>query len=397
MFKKFTTIFFVFLTFFCLARPVLANDDPVNIYFFWSKGCPHCTKEKIFLENLQEKYERVEIKSFDITANQKNIEIFQEVGKKLSATTAYVPFTVVGKHYFTGYLDDETTGRQIEEAVKCALENGCEDMVGNLLAPSASISTKEDSRIIPKNLHLPVIGEVKIQNLSLPALTFVIALLDGFNPCAMWALLFLISLLLGMENRKRMWLLGTTFIIISGLVYFLFLSAWLNLFLFLGFVLWVRIIIGFVALGAGGYNLRDYWVNREGGCRTAKDEKRQKFFERIKKVVQEKQFVLALGGIILLAVAVNLIELVCSAGLPAIYTQILALTELPRWQYYLYLVFYVFIFMLDDLFVFFIAMTTLRAMGIESKYGRYSRLIGGLLMLIIGFLLLFKPEWLMFG
>jgi hypothetical protein len=53
--------------------------------------------------------------------------------------------------------------------------------------------------------------------------------------------------------------------------------------------------------------------------------------------------------------------------------------------------------MLDDLLVFFIAMRTLKMTGIESKYARYSRLIGGTLMLLIGLLLLFKPELLMFG
>ena len=92
-----------------------------------------------------------------------------------------------------------------------------------------------------------------------------------------------------------------------------------------------------------------------------------------------------------------MVELVCSAGLPAIYTQILSLSNLPTWQYYFYLGLYILIFMLDDLFVFFTAMFTLKAVGVESKYARYSHLIGGVLMLVIGLLLLFKPEWLMFG
>ena len=194
-----------------------------------------------------------------------------------------------------------------------------------------------------------------------------------------------------------MWILGGSFIAASGFAYFLFLTAWLNLLLFLGFIFWIRILIGLVALGAGAYNLRDFIVNKEGGCEVTGDEKRQKIFEKLRKISQQKQFLLALGGIILLAFAVNLVELVCSAGLPAIYTQILALSKLPNWQYYLYLLFYIFIFMLDDLIVFIIAMLTLQAIGIESKYARASHLIGGLLMLLIGLLLLFKPELLMFA
>ncbi len=397
MFKKITRIVFVLLLFWSLVKPVFASEDRVKIYFFWSDGCPHCAKEKIFLESLENKYEEVEVKDFNIGASQENIEIFREVGKRLKAEMGYIPFVIVGEEYFIGYLDDQTTGQEIEEAVKCALDEGCPDVVEDLIFPSESIEETERKKAIPKTLKLPFLGEVETKNLSLPLLTFVIALLDGFNPCAMWTLLFLISLLLGMKDRKRMWILGSAFIVASGAVYLLFLSAWLNLFLFLGLVLWVRIVVGLVALGAGGYSLRDFWVNRTGGCEAVSEEKRKRIFARMKEIAQRKEFLLALGGMLLLAFAVNLIELVCSAGLPAIYTQILSLTKIPRWQYYLYLLFYILIFMLDDLFVFFVAMTTLRAVGIQSKYARYSRLIGGSLMLMIGLLLLFKPEWLMFG
>ena len=250
---------------------------------------------------------------------------------------------------------------------------------------------------MPEKINLPIIGEIETRDFSLPVLTVLIAGLDGFNPCAMWVLLFLISLLLGMEDKKRMWILGTAFIVSSAFVYFLFMSAWLNLFLFLGFVLWVRVVIGLVALVAGGYNLKEYFTNKAGVCKVTSGKKRQKVFEKLKNIIYEKQFWLALVGIIILAFAVNLVELICSAGLPAVYTQILALTPMAKWQYYAYLGLYIFIFMLDDLLVFFVAMTTLQITGMTTKYTRVSHLIGGILMLVMGILLLFKPEWLMFG
>lgn len=248
-----------------------------------------------------------------------------------------------------------------------------------------------------ESLTLPIIGTIQIANLSLPLLSMVIGLIDGFNPCAMWTLLFLISLLLSMKDRRRMWILGTVFIITSAFVYFLFLTAWLNFFMILGFVLWVRIAVGIVALVAGFYSLRSYYQNKEGGCEVVKGEKRQKAFEKLKKITQERDFLLALFGIILLAFAVNVVELVCSAGLPAVYTQILSLSKLSPWQNYTYILIYIFFFMIDDLFIFAVAMITLHAVGIQNKYARFSRLIGGILMLIIGTLLLFKPELLMFG
>jgi hypothetical protein len=201
----------------------------------------------------------------------------------------------------------------------------------------------------------------------------------------MWVLLFLISLLLGMKDKKRRWILGITFIVASAFVYFLFMAAWLNLILFIGFIIWVRIAIGLVAIGGGGYNLREFFINKESGCKVTGDEKRRAIFEKLKNITQQKQFLLALSGIILLAFAVNLVELICSAGLPVIFTQILTLSNLPPWQYYAYMLLYIFIFMIDDLFVFFTAMITLEVTGISTKYTRASHLIGGVLMIIIGF------------
>lgn len=396
--KKLAGIFFVLFLLAFLTRPTFAQENKaVNIYFFWVKGCPHCAREKIFLKSLQGKYENLEVKSFEIGSNQGNIQLLKKIGEKLQVDVSGLPFTVVGKYHFTGFLDEQTTGKSIEEAVLCHMRDGCPDLVADLLAPLTSPVLGGKTQAIPQKVNLPFIGTLETRNLSLPIFTIVIGLLDGFNPCAMWVLLFLISLLLGMKDRKKMWILGITFIITSGFVYFLFLSAWLNFFLFLGFVLWIRLIIGLVALGSGGYNLREYFINKQASCKVIAGERRKEVSERLEKITKEKKFILSLIGIIILAFGVNLVELVCSVGLPAIYTQVLSLSALPAWQYYLYLLLYIFIFMLDDMSVFVVAMITLKAVGMEGKYARFSHLVGGIIISLIGILLLLKPEVLMFG
>ncbi len=394
--KIFQRALVAFILLFLLIKPVIAQENGVIIYFFWAQGCPHCAKEKIFLQKLVNKYPRIIVKDFEVTADPVNVLLMQKASKELNADVSGVPFTVIGKEYIAGYFNDETTGKEIKEKVECAIRDGCVDIINNVNQKSEVIN-EEATSIIPQSLNIPIFGSISTKNLSLPAFTFVIAFLDGFNPCAMWVLLFLISLLLGMHNRLKMFILGFSFILTSALVYFLFLSAWLNIFLFLGFISWVRLGIGAVALTAGGYNLREYIINKSGGCKVTGNEKRRIIFDKLKEITQNKRFIIALFGIILLAFAVNLVELVCSAGLPAIYTKVLTMSKLPTWQYYLYLLFYIFIFMLDDLIIFFAAMITLQATGIQSKYARYSHLIGGILMFIIGILLLFKPELLMFG
>ncbi|QHO63121.1 hypothetical protein [Candidatus Chazhemtobacterium aquaticus] len=400
MMKRLLVVLFGLFLWMGLSGRVLAGE--VGVYFFWGEGCPHCAKEKIFLDKLERDYEEVRVYEFEITRNQANVMLLQEMARDLDVEVAGVPFTVVGRDYWIGYQSEATTGKEIEAAVIGLIEEegeaiGSEEGEADKGADEGTGVTIERMKRDGASIEVPILGEVEIEGLSLPVLTVVMAVLDGFNPCAMWTLLFLISLLLGMENRRRMWILGVTFVATSAGVYFLFLSAWLNLFLFVGMVGWIRGLIGLVAVGAGGYYLWDFCVNREGGCGVMGDEKRQKVFEKLKGIVLRQRFWMALMGIVLLAVAVNMVELVCSAGLPAVYTQILSMSELSSWQYYMYLVFYVLIFMLDDLFVFFTAMITLRAVGIESKYARYSHLIGGGLMLVLGLLLWFKPEVLMFG
>jgi thiol-disulfide isomerase/thioredoxin len=375
-----------------------AVEKPINLYFFWSHGCPHCEREKIFLKKLEEKYPRLKIHSLEVTASKDNLELLHRVGTHFNLTIPGVPVTVVGEEYLIGWHDEPSTGQVLEAAVQKALARETPDLVAALIpAPVPSVPPAPAPQAIPDTITVPLWGEVRLKQLSLGLLTILFGALDGFNPCAMWVLVLLLGLLLGMENVRRRWILGSVFIAASALVYFLIMCAWLNLFLLLGMIVWVRIVIALVALAAGYYNLREYFTDRAGVCKITGGERRHRITVRIQEIIQKQSFWLALGGIILLAFAVNVVELICSAGLPVVYLQILSLTPLPRWQYYLYIVLYIFIFMLDDLLVFFGAMITFQVTGLSTRHKRWSNLIGGFIMLLIGFLLLFKPEVLMFG
>jgi len=377
--KSLLILIFFFGIFF--SGNIIAKENKLDLYFFSATGCPHCENENIFLKKMEDKYDELIVHNLEITASEENRSFFEEASRKLGIKSNGVPMTIIGEKHFVGFGSEDATGALIEKAIQEGLENE-KDNIDN-----------QNKNII----SLPVLGEIDTKRLSLPVLTIIIGGLDGFNPCAMWVLAFLISLLLGMEDRKKMWIFGGVFIFSSATVYFLFMTAWLNLFLFLGFILWVRLIIAGVALFSGFYYLRDYHTNKEGACKVEGGGKKKKIFDKLREIVHEKTFWLALVGIFILAFAVNLVELICSAGLPAVFTQVLALSELPSWQYYAYLLLYIVIFMLDDLIVFFIAMITLQSIGISGKYCRYSRLVGGIIMLIIGVLLIFRPEWLMFG
>ncbi len=374
--------------------------DSIDVYFFYGEGCPHCHKEEQFLEKMKEEYPRINIHSYEVWNHPQNAKLLSSIAQQLNINTSGVPALIIGDKHFIGFYNEKTTGSRIRSTLDYYSEKGCSNRVKPILE---DVNQKQNGQScgneekLPKEIKLPLFGTIQTKDFSLPALTIIVGGLDGFNPCAMWVLLFLISLLLGMDSKKKMWILGGTFILFSGIVYFLFLSAWLNLFLFLGFILWIRILIGLVALASGGYHFKEFITNPEGSCKVTDGKKRQKVFQKLKDIINKKSFIISLLGIILLAGAVNMVELVCSAGLPAVYTQILSLSDLATWKYYVYLVLYIIVFILDDVVIFVLAMSALQMKFISSKYTKWANLIGGIVMLIIGILLILKPGWIMFG
>ena len=267
------------------------------------------------------------------------------------------------------------------------------------------INGKEISGFSIKNGEISkistIFGDIDPAKVSLPILSIIIGAIDGFNPCAMWVLIFLITMLFNMKNKKRMWALGITFLITSALVYLLFMFVWLGVATkLLSTASWLKILIGVIALIGSVLNIKGFIksvVQKDSGCEVVDNTKRKKIMERIKKFTSEKSFLLSLLGVIALAISVNAIELACSAGLPVIFTNVLALNEISSLERCIYIFIYIFFFLLDDLIVFFIAMFTLNIKAISTKYTKYSHLIGGIIMFIIGILMIFKPEWLMFN
>jgi len=370
----------------------------VEIVIFWQPGCPYCAQAKEFLNGLDvNTYDWLDVVSFDITSSRSGQKLFTQTNDYFGILSPSVPLIVVGGEPFIGYDGDQTTGKEILQEAQACRKSTCPTLVQTLAqSPAGEQRAKANEPDVPDTLDLPLIGKLDISSLSLPALTIVLAAIDGFNPCALWVLVFLIGLLLGMQDRVRMWLLGGAFLLTSGVVYFGFLAAWLNLFLLLGAILWVRLAVGAVAIGSGGWYLWEFARNSAAECKVTNPAQRQRIMQAFRASVNEKRFLVAVAGVVVLAVTVNAIELFCSAGIPAVYTQVLSISMLPAWQHYAYLLLYTVIFILDDIAIFTIAMFTLSATGMTTQYLRISHLLGGVIMVGIGLMLIFAPGWLAF-
>jgi len=390
-----------------------SQTDKIQIYFFYGETCPHCKKAEEFLKTLEEEYPQLQIKSFEVFGNKENAQLLLKFMEACGEEKQVrVPAIFIGEEVIIGYFSDEITGSQIEDVINQCLEKECLDPLERLEecevcecegevceCKTCECEPRKEDQII----SLPIIGKIDLSKMSLPVLALTLGALDGLNPCAMWILLFLITLLLNTRSRKRMWLVGGTFILASGLVYFLLLTAWLNLFLAISYVNLTRTLIGIFALGIGIWQIKSFIQYKPGVCPVTNGKSRLK--DRIKNGLRNHVEKIALSpltfgiliGIIILAFGVNLVEFFCSAGLPAIFTRILALSQLSSLTYYFYLLLYTFVFMLDDLIVLSIAVITLSKIGFTEKYNYWATLIGGLLIFGLGILLIFKPEFLMFG
>ncbi|MFH1967793.1 MAG: hypothetical protein ABIJ84_00210 [bacterium] len=354
------------------------TDNKIEINFFYSATCPHCIKEKEFLKGLKEEYPELEIKEYEVVSSPENKKVLSDFYNKYHVPKneqGRVPVTFTSKKYFIGFSD------QIGEEIK-----GC---INQCLG--------DDSSVVQK-IKIPFLNEIDVSRISLPLLTVILGLLDGFNPCAMWVLVILISLLLPLKSRKKIALVGGIFILAEGLLYFLFMTAWLNAFFLMGYVSLVRIFIGIFGIAFGFWRIKEFLTWKPGVCKVVDSSgSREKLLGRMKNVLKPTALPATILGVIVLAFSVNLVEFFCSAGFPVIYTKVLALQSIETWQYYLYIFFYNIFYMLDDFIVFGFAFFTLSYFNFSEKYNRYSTLVAGILILLLGVFLLFRPEWLMFG
>lgn len=364
-------------------------------------GCPHCAA---FEELVHE--QKWEVEYHEIT-DIGTPELFEKIQKVAPSLQQGVPTIIIDGKITQGYETHETTGvylRKLYDTCR-ASSDGCQAFQEFLqtaknveVTSAAGVCTENCAADTSKYVFdLWVFGKVDLLTLSLPALSVLLGFLDGFNPCAMWVLITLLTLLIGTNDMRKVWVIGGTFLFVSGAIYYLFIAAWLNVFLVIGYNLWVQKIIGLIAIGAGGFYLFEAFGKDPNVCQVTDHARRQKIIDRMKHLTEMVQWPAMILGVSILAISVNMIELVCTAGLPAIFTQILAFNDVSTLARYSYLALYILLYMIDDLIIFAIAVYTLHATGLTTKYRRFTLIFGGLLMYVLGFLLIFWPDALVFS
>lgn len=355
----------------------------VTLHFFWGEGCSHCARAKPFLAELARKYPALQIRSYEVYDHRENVDLLMAMARERGKEATSVPTVIIGQQMIAGFNDDKAAA--IEAEVRSLLAQQQRESAASGAAPPGGVNG---------TVTLPLFGRLDPAATSLPVFTAVIATLDSFNPCAFFVLLFLLSLLVHAHSRFRMVLIGGTFVFFSGFIYFIFMAAWLNVFLLAGTMSAVTVVAGVVALIVAGINIKDFFVFKKGVSLAIPEGKKPQLFERMRTLVRAESLPAMLMGTVVLAVAANSYELLCTAGFPMVFTRVLTLADLSRPTYYLYLLFYNVVYVIPLAIIVGIFSVTLGSRKLSEWQGRVLKLLSGIMMLMLGGVILIRPELL---
>lgn len=361
-----------------------AGNPVIHFYFYWSNKCPHCTDALPIVENLAVIHPDLALHSFQLAGEPDNVARYEVMASALGAEARSIPAFFLCNTMLTGF-DPKETPQQLESLL---------DRCRRYIATHHSLSGFRGMAQQPIVLHLPFVGAVEAGVSSLPVITILIAAVDAFNPCAFFVLMFLLSLMLHTGQRRRMLVVGGVFVFFSGLLYFLFMSAWLNLFRVIGHLSAITVVAAVVALLIGLINVKDFFWFRQGISLTISEQAKPRLFQRMRTLLQARSLPTLLFAASGLALFANLYELLCTAGFPMVYTRILTLSELSGMQYYAYLLLYNFVYVIPLLVIVLLFALTVGARKLQESEGRMLKLVSGSMMLMLGLVLLIAPDLL---
>ena len=360
-----------------VAPQQFSGNATLEAHFFYHPACMHCKEQMPYNQQLAEQYPEAKWIYHD-TADPAQARLMEEMLSSLGKEASGVPTTIINQTVIVGFSKESTP-----------------QMIKDALASNGAGNGTSDGGEQGKTITLPIVGTINPYDYSLVALAVTLGLIDGFNPCAMWVLVYLISITLTLHDKRKFALVVGTFLAASGILYFLIMAAWLNAFLFVGYVRPVMIAVGAIALYWGVSSLREFWRNKgEISCKVGDSGEKKKLSGEIQSLLSSP---LSLGmfiGLVVLAFTVNSIEFVCSSAIPAVFTQVLSLSGVSPLENYFYIFLYVLMYMLDDIVVFSLAFFAVGG-TLGNKVASYGHAIGAVILIVLGAMLLFAPGLLM--
>lgn len=356
------------------------QEETYQFSVFTRDTCGHCQALEEFLENDFD-VEGVQAKLYHLEESE-TTELFEEFCDENGLVRA-TPTILIGDQIIQGFTSDETTGEYIIELAEELTKSSYFEDYEN----TATVEGTDEVIV-----HLPLLGTIDLKDYSLGILAVTLGFVDGFNPCAMWVLIMFITLLLQAGSKRKMFELAGIFVIAETFMYYLILNVWYQTWDFVKLDQIITPIIGLVSIAAGSYFLYEFFTNKTNECKVTSASQKQKISARIKELVDSPLSIGIFFATLGLALSVNIVEFACSIGIPQAFTKILDLNDLTFVLRQTYILIYTLFYMIDDFIVFAIALWSFQYLHLTTKYTRYCLIIGGTIMIILGYFFIFDPS-----
>lgn len=350
----------------------LAVAEKVVIHFFDDRLCPVCRDTKEFIQSVVGDYPQVELNIHPISDMDKLHEIAEEFGVEDYGIMA--PTIFIGDNFFQ--FRDFTSRH--EEMIISAIE-------GELVEDDCCVIT------------IPFLNiEIDISNLSLPAITVILGSLDGFNVCSIGALILVLSIVLILDSKKKIFFFGGLFIFTAVAIYGILVFTWGKLFeMLIGHLEILRIIVGLAALIGGIYFFKEFvrFFRYGPACKAANSKMIRKATKNLKDAFEnpgKKTVFLLAGSVMFFAAVITIVELPCSIGVPIAFTGILVEQGVSLSSYIFYILMYLFFYMLIELVIFSGAVLTKKIWFAGSKLITWVTFAGSLVLFYLAFYYLFS-------
>ena len=359
-----------------------------RIEVYTRQGCSRCGTAKDWLPELVGAYPGLRPAVLDLSADPAARTALADLVRRHQTAAASVPVFHLCDRLVVGFDRPEAMRPRFERILE-PWTRPCREPVGEPITELVPDGGEEGEAV-----DVPWLGRLDPRRLGMPLFTVAIGLVDGFNPCAMWVLLLLLSILVNLRDRIRILAIAGTFVLVSGVAYFAFMAAWLNVFAWIGMLRPVQLTLGGMAIVIGLVHVKDFFAFKQGPSLSSPESAKPGIYARIRRIVTAENLPAAIGAAFVLAVLVNLVELLCTAGLPALYTSILTQRGYSTAARYGYLGLYIAAYMFDDALMVAGVVLSLSRFKLQESGGRWLKLISGGVILALGLAMLFKPEWL---
>jgi len=356
------------------------------VHVFMQSNCTQCASLLPYLNSIAGG--NAEITVHDVS-NSSEAALYNSFKQGYGIDYAGYPVAFIGDRYIIG----EAAIRQNlgGEIVACAASGGCVCPVQKIsgvtpVVPRPKDITPEETIII----DVPFMGKVEVSSMSIYGSTVIIGLLDGFNPCSLWLIAFLLAIVVHSGSRRKIAAVGLTFLITATAMYGLFLVGFLNVFVYVGHLFWVRFAVAAIAMVFAVVNIKDYFWYKKGVSFTISDKYKPGIFKRMRDVMHPDKSMLAIvAATAVMALGVTLVELPCTAGLPVVWANLVAQSHAGGPELSILTAIYLVMYILDELAVFLIVLFTMKAAKFEEKHGRMLKLVGGCIMFCLAISMVF--------